>query len=333
MTTFAAILPHMDWQLRDVAAIAGQGVGTFGLGVFSEIFGYDRTADGLPGFDYAVVAAEPGVLRTDTGLRIIPEHGLERLASADLVVVCSWDSDDDPSPALLAALRTAVARGSRILAHCTGAFAVAAAGLLDGRRATTHWRHVDDFARRFPQVELDPDVLYVDAGPVVTSAGTAAGIDASLYLVRQAHGGEVANAIARRMVVPPHRDGGQAQFIEQPVPAAHDPFGEVLAWAAENAAQPHTVESLAARAHLSPRSFARHFRAHTGTTPYAWLLSQRVRLAERLLEGGALPVEEVARRAGFGSAAGLREHFVRERGVSPQAYRRTFATTGRIPVT
>jgi len=229
MTTFAAILPNMGWQLRDVAALAGQGVGTFGLGVFSEIFGYDRTADGLPGFDYAVVAAEPGPLRTDTGLRIIPEHGLERLASADLVVVTSWDSDDDPSPALLDALRTAVDRGSRILAHCTGAFAVAAAGLLDGRRATTHWRHVDDFARRFPQVELDPDVLYVDAGPVVTSAGTAAGIDASLYLVRQAHGGEVANAIARRMVVPPHRDGGQAQFIEQPVPAVGDPLGEVLA--------------------------------------------------------------------------------------------------------
>lgn len=321
----------MGWRLRDVAAIAGQGVGTFGLGVFSEIFGFDRTADGLPGFDYAVVAGEPGPLRTDTGLRIVPEHGLERLATADLVVVTSWDSDDDPSPALQDALRAAVDRGSRVLAHCTGAFAVAASGLLDGRRATTHWRHVEDFARRFPQVDLDPDVLYVDAGPVVTSAGTAAGIDASLYLVQQAYGGEVANAIARRMVVPPHRDGGQAQFIEQPVPPAGDPFGDVLAWAAEHAAQPHTVESLAVRALMSPRSFARHFRAHTGTTPYAWLISQRVRLAERLLEGSTLPVDEVAKRAGFGSAAGLREHFVRERGVTPQAYRRTFgARSGRV---
>ncbi|MGH4013107.1 MAG: helix-turn-helix domain-containing protein [Pseudonocardiaceae bacterium] len=315
-----------EWQLRDVAAIACHGVGTFGLGVFSEIFGYDRTADGLPGFDYAVVAGEPGPLRTDTGLRILPEHGLERLATADLVVVTSWDHDDEPSAELQDALRAAVDRGARLLAHCTGAFAVAATGLLDGRRATTHWRHAEDFARRYPQVDLDPGVLYVDAGPVVTSAGTAAGIDASLYLLRQVFGGEVANSVARRMVVPPYRDGGQAQFIEQPVPPARNPLGEVMSWAQRNAAEPLTVEVLASRAHMSPRSFARHFRAHTGTTPYAWLLAQRVRLAERMLESGELPVDEVARRSGFGSAAGLREHFIRERGVAPQVYRRTFRT-------
>jgi transcriptional regulator GlxA family with amidase domain len=327
MTLFAGILPNMsEWKLRDVAAVACQGVGTFGLGVFSEVFGYDRTGDGLPAFDYAVVGGERGPLRTDTGLRIIPEHGLERLATADLVVVMSWEDDDEPSDELQDALRAAVDRGSRLLAHCTGAFAVAATGLLDGRRATTHWKHAEEFAARYPQVDLDPDVLFVDAGPVVTSAGTAAGIDASLYLVRQAYGGEVANAIARRMVVPPHRDGGQAQFIEQPVPPAEDPMRDVLAWAQENAAQQLTVEMLAARAHMSPRSFARHFRAHTGTTPYTWLLSQRVRLAERLLESADLPVDEVARLSGFGSAAGLREHFVRERGVSPQVYRRTFRT-------
>ncbi|MGH3775557.1 MAG: helix-turn-helix domain-containing protein [Pseudonocardiaceae bacterium] len=316
-----------EWQLRDVAAIACQGVGTFGLGVFSEVFGYDRTADGLPGFDYAVVAGEPGPLRTDTGLRILPEHGLERLATADLVVVTSWDHhDDEPSAELQHALRAAVDRGARLLAHCTGAFAVAATGLLDGRRATTHWRYVEDFARRYPRVDLDPGVLYVDAGPVITSAGTAAGIDASLHLLRQAFGSEVANAVARRMVVPPHRDGGQAQFIVQPIPPVQDPLGEVLTWAQENAAEQLTVEMLAARAHMSPRSFARSFRAHTGTTPYAWLLSQRVRLAERMLESGSLPVDEIARRSGFGSAAGLREHFIRNRGVSPQAYRRTFRT-------
>lgn len=327
MTRITDILPPVSgWQLQDVAAIACQGVGTFGLGVFSEIFGYDRTADGLPGFDYAVVAGEPGPLRTDTGLLIVPEHGLDRLATADLVVVTSWDHDDEPSAELQDALRAAVDRGARLLAHCTGAFAVAATGLLDGRRATTHWRYVDAFARRYPQVELDPEVLYVDAGPVVTSAGTAAGIDASLYLLRQAFGSEVANAVARRMVVPPHRDGGQAQFIEQPVPHANDPLGEVLSWAQRNAAKPLTVEALAARAHMSPRTFARHFRAHTGTTPYAWLLSQRVRLAERMLENGGLPVDEVARRSGFGSAAVLRAHLIRERGVSPQAYRRTFHT-------
>lgn len=331
MPTIADILPNMassEWQLRDVAAIACQGVGTFSLGVFSEIFGYDRTADGLPGFDYAVVAGEPGPLRTDTGLRIVPEHGLERLATADLVVVTSWDNDDQPADELQDALRAAVDRGARLLAHCTGAFAVAATGLLDGRRATTHWRHAEDFARRYPQVDLDPGVLYVDAGPVVTSAGTAAGIDASLYLLRQVFGSEVANSVARRMVVPPHRDGGQAQFIEQPVPPAKDLLGEVLAWAQLHAAEPLSVEMLAGRARMSPRTFARHFRAHTGTTPYAWLLSQRLRLAERLLESADLPVDEVARRSGFGSAAGLREHFTRERGVSPQAYRRTFAASG-----
>jgi transcriptional regulator GlxA family with amidase domain len=167
---------------------------------------------------------------------------------------------------------------------------------------------------------------------VVTSAGTAAGIDASLYLIRQVHGAEVANTIARRMVVPPHRDGGQAQFIEQPVPACDDPLGDVLDWAAEHAAEPLSVDELAARAHLSPRTFARRFRAATGTTPYAWLTSRRVRLAERLLERGDLPVEEVARRSGFGSAAVLREHFVRERGVSPQAYRRTFRAAPPEPI-
>jgi transcriptional regulator GlxA family with amidase domain len=315
------------WQLRDVAAVACEGVGTFGLGVFSEIFGYDRTADGLPGFDFAVVAERPGELRTDTGLRIRPDDGLDRLDSADLVVLTGCEYLDPPSRRLSGALLAAVDRGARVLAHCTGAFTLAASGLLDGRRATTHWRYADEFRRRFPHVELDPDVLYVDTGPVLTSAGTAAGIDASLYLIRQAHGAEVANAIARRMVVPPYRDGGQAQFIEQPVPVGPDPLGSVLGWAAENAAEPLTVEALAARANLSPRTFARRFRATTGTTPYAWLIRQRVRLAERMLEAGDLPVEVVAHRSGFGSAAVLREHFVRERGVSPHAYRRAFRTT------
>lgn len=323
---------NMDWQLRDVAAVACEGVATFGLGVVSEIFGFDRTADGLPGYDFAVVGERPGEVRTDTGLRIVAEHGLDRLATADLVVLAGCQYLDAPSEGLADALRAVVARGGRVLTHCTGAFTVAATGLLDGRGATTHWRYVEQFARRFPRVELDADVLYVDAGPVVTSAGTAAGIDASLYLLRQAHGAEVANAVARRLVVPPYRDGGQAQFIEQPVPAREDPLGDVLTWAAEHAAEPLSVDELAARAHLSPRTFARRFRAATGTTPYAWLVAQRVRLAERLLERGDLPVEEVARRSGFGSAAVLREHFVRERGVSPQIYRRTFRPAALRPL-
>jgi transcriptional regulator GlxA family with amidase domain len=314
------------WQLRDVATVAQPGVGTFSLGVFSEVFGFDRTDVGLPRFDYAVVGEHPGPVRTDTGLRILPDHGLERLAGADLVVITGSDAPDLPAPPLVEALHAAVDRGARVLAHCTGAFTLAACGLLDGRRATTHWAHAEEFAVRYPDVELDAGVLYVDAGPVITSAGTAAGIDASLYLIRQTHGGEVANAIARRMVVPPHRDGGQAQFIEQPVPAEHDTLGPLLAWAAEHAAEPLTIDGLASRANLSPRTFARRFRAHTGTTPYAWITGQRIRIAERMLEGGDQPVEEVARHAGFGSAAVLREHFVRERGVAPLAYRRTFRT-------
>lgn len=327
-TFSAAILPTVsDAPLHDVVAVAHPGVGSFGLGVFSEIFGFDRTADGLPGFDYAVVAEESGPIRTDAGLRILPDHGLERAATADLVVLIGSETHGAPSPALAAVLHAAVDRGARVLGHCTAAFTLAACGLLDGRRATTHWLHAEEFALRFPRVDLDPDVLYVDAGSVITSAGTAAGIDASLYLLRQTFGGETANAVARRMVVPPHRDGGQAQFIEQPIPVEHDTLGAVLAWAAAHAELPHTVEALAARANLSSRTFARRFRAHTGTTPYAWLTGQRVRLAERLLEGSDLPVDEVARRSGFGSAAVLREHLVRERGVAPSAYRRTFRTT------
>jgi transcriptional regulator GlxA family with amidase domain len=223
------------------------------------------------------------------------------------------------------ALRDVVARGGRVMSVCSGAFVLAAAGLLDGRRATTHWRYAAALAERYPRIDVDQNVLYVDAGPVLTSAGTAAGIDLCLHLVREEHGTAVANAVARRMVVPPHRDGGQAQYVEAPVPAPRrDDLGDLLTWAVEHLDQPLSVESLAARALMSPRTFARRFRAATGTTPYAWLLHQRTLLAQRLLEAGH-GVEEVARRSGFGSAATLREHFARARGTSPSAYQRAFA--------
>ena len=314
-------------MLRNVAVAVCDGVSVFELGVVCEVFGLDRSDAGLPAYDFAVCAAEDGPLRSGGGFGITPSYGIDRLLDADLVAVPHWRSlDEPPPPALLDALRAVVARGGRVMSVCSGAFVLAAAGLLDGRKATTHWRYAAALAERYPLVDVDPNVLYVDAGPVLTSAGTAAGIDLCLHLVRSEHGAAVANAVARRMVVPPHRDGGQAQYVEAPVPAprTRDDLADAMSWAVEHLDRPLSVEDLAARALMSPRTFARRFRAVTGTTPYAWLLHQRTLLAQRLLEDG-LAVEEVARRSGFGSAATLRERFGRARGTSPSAYRRTFA--------
>jgi transcriptional regulator GlxA family with amidase domain len=225
----------------------------------------------------------------------------------------------------VAALRAALDRGARLLAVCSGAFLLAASGVLDGRRATTHWRYAATLASRYPQIRVDPDVLYVDDGAVVTSAGTAAAIDACLHLIRDEHGAAVANAFARRMVVAPHRSGGQAQFVETAVPApGDDDLASLVAWVQGHLAEPLTVDDLAARALMSPRTFARRFRAATGTTPHQWLLDQRMLLAEQLLEQTDLPVDEVARRCGLGSADTLRHHFARRRRVSPVGYRRAF---------
>ena len=218
------------------------------------------------------------------------------------------------------------------MSHCTGAFVVAASGVADGRTLATHWRHADALARRYPAVAVDSSVLYVDDGPVVSSAGSAAGIDTCLHLLRREHGAAVANAVARRLVVPPHREGGQSQYVEGPPLPADDGkrLREVLVWAAGRLDQPLSVDQLAARALTSPRSFARHFRVLTGTTPHAWLLAQRVALAQQLLETTDLGVEEVSRRCGFGAATTLRHHFASRVGTSPQAYRRTFRGA-RVP--
>jgi transcriptional regulator GlxA family with amidase domain len=243
-----------------------------------------------------------------------------------VIVPASAHDDEQPTPELIDALQRAHRRGARMMSVCSGAFTLAAAGLLDGRRATTHWMHADELARRYPSIDVDPKVLYVDEGDVLTSAGTAAGIDLCLHVVRQDLGADVANAVARRMVVPPHRDGGQAQFVDQPVArcADEDPLSGVLGWMLEHLDEPLTVEDLARRSTMSPRTFARRFRAVTGTTPLQWLLSQRVLLAQRLLETSDDPVELIATRCGFGTAAGLRQHFQRSTGTSPMAYRRTF---------
>ncbi|MEU3946467.1 helix-turn-helix domain-containing protein [Streptomyces sp. NPDC029526] len=314
-------------MLRNVAVVLLDGVNPFELGVVCEVFGTDRTDEGLPAYDFAVASAEGPVLRTEAGFAIRVDHGLERLESADLIAVPAGRGFDARSfpPALLDALRRGVERGARVASVCSGVFVLAAAGLLDGRRATVHWRHADELKRQYPHLTVEPDVLYVDEGPVITSAGTAAGIDACLHLVRKEHGSEVANRIARRMVVPPHRDGGQAQYIERPVPpAGGDTVSDVLVWLQEHLDEEVTVEQLAARALMSPRTFARRFQQETGTTPYRWVLGQRVLLAQRLLERTDDTVDAIAGRTGFGTAAALRHHFVRAVGTTPHAYRRTF---------
>ena len=314
-------------MLRDVAVAVCDGVAVFELGVLCEVFGLDRSADGLPAYDFAVCAVEPPPLRTTSGFLLDTPHGLDRLESADLVAVPAWrDVRERPPEALLEALRRAVWRGARVMSVCTGAFVLAAAGLLQGRRATTHWRYAEALAAAYPDVRVDPSVLYIDEDPVLTSAGTAAGIDLCLHLVRREHGATVANAVARRMVVSPHRDGGQAQYIETPViPDRGDDLAGVLAWAQAHLDQQLSIGDLAARAHMSTRTFARRFSALTGTTPHRWILLQRVHLAQRLLEETEHEVEEVARQAGFGGAAVMRHHFLRWRGTSPQRYRRSFS--------
>ncbi|MYS38073.1 transcriptional regulator GlxA family with amidase domain [Streptomyces sp. KhCrAH-43] len=314
-------------MLNNVAALMLDDVHPFELGVLCEVFGLDRSDEGLPVHDFAVVSAEGPVLRTHAGFTISTPYGLDRLEEADLVAVPAGSrfGEREFPEEVLVALRRAVERGARVLSVCSGAYLLGAAGLLDGRRCTTHWRHADDLARRFPEAVVEPDVLYVEDGPVTTSAGTAAGIDACLHLVRQAYGPAAANTIARRMVVPPHRDGGQAQYIERPLPRTRcDTVGDTLAWMERHLHQAMTVEQLAAQAHMSPRTFARRFQQETGTTPYRWLLRQRVLLAQHLLETSDETIDTIADRTGFGNAAALRHQFVKALDTTPQAYRRTF---------
>jgi len=314
--------------VRDVVAIVAEPVAAFELGVVCEVFGLDRSGDGLPRFSFAVAAARPGLLRTSSGFEIKVKRGLQRLGAADLIAVPGWSTDGAPAPpALIATLHAAVARGARVLGICSGTFLLATAGLLDGQRAATHWRYAARMAELFPAVDVDAAALYVDTGPVVTTAGTAAAIDACLHLVRVDHGAAVANAIARRMVVPAHRSGGQAQFIESAVPNDDDDqFAAVLDWAAQRLDAPVTVDAWAAQACMSPRTFARRFRAATGTTPRQWLIDQRLLQAQRLLEDTRLSVEIVARAVGFGSADALRHQMAARRSTTPTAHRRAFAT-------
>jgi transcriptional regulator GlxA family with amidase domain len=268
-----------------------------------------------------------GLPSSSPGVTITPAYGLEEVAGADLVALPAFPAAaiDNIDPGIIEAIRAADAAGATILTVCSGAFLAGAAGLLDGRKCTTHWRHVDELARRFPEATVDPDVLFVDAGNLITSAGTAAGIDACLHLVRREIGSAAANSIARRMVVPPQRDGGQSQYIESPVPECKsDSFALVTEWMLENLEKDLTVDVLARRALMSSRTFARKFRAETGTTPAAWLNRQRILRSQQLLEETDEGLEQIAQLAGFGTASVMRHHFLKVLQTTPTNYRRTF---------
>lgn len=315
-------------MIHSVSALVLDGLAPFEFGVVCEVFGIDRSGDGVPNFDYKVCGPEPGQpVRMSVGASLTPEHGFGDLVGADLVALPAIAGLTYPEAAL-DAVREAAATGSIILTVCSGAFVAGAAGLLDGRRCTTHWMHADKLAAMYPTAVIDRNVLYVDDGNLITSAGTAAGIDACLHLVRRELGSEVTNVIARRMVVPPHRDGGQRQYIDQPIPMrCSEGFAPHLDWILANLEKPHTVGTLAKRASMSARTFARRFVEETGRTPMQWVTDQRVLFARRLLEETDLDVDRVADKSGFGTATLLRHHFRRVIGVTPTDYRRRFSCT------
>ncbi|GAA2859408.1 transcriptional regulator FtrA [Actinoplanes cyaneus] len=310
-----------------VTVLAFDGMSVFELGIVTEVFGLPRPEFDRPWYELTVCAETPGPVRVIGGASLHTPYGLDTFAAGETVIVPGVpDVHADSSPALVTALRAAHDRGARIMSICSGAFALAGAGLLDGRRATTHWRYAELLRDRHPSVEVDADVLYLDDGNVLTSAGSAAGLDLCLHVIRRDHGPAIANAVARRLVVQPHRDGGQAQFIEAPVTEdpADDRLTRSMEWALRNLAAPITVEVLARRAHMSARTYLRHFARATGTTPIRWLIGQRVHASLALLETTASPIEEVASTVGFDSPVTFRHHFTQTMRTSPSAYRRAF---------
>ncbi|MEU8413597.1 helix-turn-helix domain-containing protein [Amycolatopsis japonica] len=310
-----------------VAVLAFEGISPFHLAVPSLVWGPESPAGDMEPWPLTVVATEPGSLTTSAGYTIDVSAGLDALADADIVVVPWWSAPETATPApVSAALRAAHERGALVVGLCLGVFALADAGILDGRAATTHWKWIETFRRRFPSVELRPEELYVDEGDVVTGAGATAGIDTCLHLLARTEGQVVANRVARRIVAAPHRPGGQAQFIELPVPAAdEDPLAEVMSWARAHLGTQHSIDGLAARAHMSRSTFTRSFRARTGTTVHNWLVAQRLARARHLLETTSLGVDAVAAQSGFGTPARLREHFATALGTTPTRYRVEFS--------
>jgi transcriptional regulator GlxA family with amidase domain len=307
--------------MHSVVALVVPEVIIFDLAIPAEIFG--RAVE-RERYAFTVCTERPGAVRSTSGFDVQIGTGLDAIEAADTVIVPGFFPRNDPSPAVIAALRRASAKGARVASVCVGAFALAAAGLLDGRTATTHWEFADELAARFPAVRVTPEVLYVDEGPILTSAGIAAGVDLCLYMVRRDYGALAAGEVSRRMVAPVHRAGGQAQFMERPVPDDGLGLAATRAWAIQEMHRPLTVSELAQHAGYSTRTFARRFVAEVGATPLRWLTSQRLLEARRLLEATELPIEEVAWRCGLGTAANLRLHLARDVSITPTAYRNAF---------
>lgn len=311
---------------RLVAILLTNRPALFEFGIAMEVFGLRRPELGVPWYDTAVVTFDPLPLVATGGVQVVPTHSPRMLAKAGTIVIPGWrDLDTGPAPPVLRAVAAAYARGARVVSICSGAFVLAAAGLLDGRRATTHWRHSETLARCYPRVEVDPSVLYVESNRVYTSAGSAAGIDLCLHIVRQDYGADIANQVARRMVVPPHRDGGQAQFVPSVVPPPDGSLSPLLEWASARLDQPLSADALARKGKMSPRTLVRRFQAQAGTTPHRWLTHQRLLAAQRLLETSKASIDRVAELSGFVTAETLRHHFRQRVGTSPLAYRRRFA--------
>lgn len=311
--------------MHQVVALALPHVVAFDLSIPAQVFGHE---DERGRYSFAVCTLVPGLVPSTTGYAVEVRNGLEALATADTVVIPGYAPFDRPPPDVCDALLSAADRGARMMSVCTGAFALAGAGLLDGRRAATHWRDASDLASRYPAVTVDPHVLYVDEGHVLTSAGLAAGIDLCIHVVRQDHGIEAAATVARRMVVAPYRAGGQAQFLQRPLPPTGIGLALTCEWMLSRLSEPLTVQHLARRAGWSTRTFARRFLAETGETPLRWLAMQRLYEARRLLESTDLPVDQVAARSGLGTASNLRMHLSRELGTTPTAYRRSYRGSG-----
>jgi AraC family transcriptional regulator, transcriptional activator FtrA len=316
-----------------LALVAYDGLRSFEYAIAADLFAPPRPYLGVPWYETVVVSPDRGPLRGVGGLCVKPDAPFEAIHEAHTIVVPGWRTLGDPLPALLhQALQAAAARGARVMALCSGAFALGAAGLLDGKRATTHWLFADTFKARFPQVQFEPDVLYVDEGNVITSAGSAAGLDACLHLVRRDFGAAVANTVARRMVAPPHREGGQAQYVEAPVRqrGGGSPIGRAMDWARAHLHEPIGVPDLAGRAAMSPRNFLRHFQAAVGSPPNTWLQQQRITRARQLLEASALPLADLAAQCGYESPETFRAAFRRCVGVAPASYRARFSRTAGV---
>ncbi len=316
----------MRKSILDVAALIYPGLGTFEFGIVAEIFGLPRPEMGPDWYRFKVCSLQPGPVRATGGVTVQAQCGLMQLCRAGTIVIPGWNPKETPPKSLITALRRTHARGARLISICSGIFVLAATGLLNGKRATTHWRYADLLRSRHPEIHVEPDVLYVDEGTILTSAGSAAGIDLCLYLVRRDFGAEIAKQVARRLVVSPHREGGQAQFIEEPIrTTAAAGLAPVLHWLESHLEQPVSVEDLAARAAMSPRTFARQFRQQTGTTPHQWLTHLRLLAAQRRLERTRESISEVADAVGWQTAATLRQHFSRTLRTTPTSYRRRFS--------